>query len=225
MQPSDPSIEEGPFADSALFVLSPHADDAAFSVGYLLTQRRSNAPTTIAIVHPRCDHVDGFDRNLEHATTIRPAEDQAFAREASCHLVIVDARARLGIGGLNSLFDQIHLSDAQLVGNRDATMDLTGNETASLAPAGVGGHIDHLTVADAGRRLVRREMRVLHYVDQPYLALSGEPPRGPTYWKARPTLTIRARKIQLAALHPSQPAASAFTADLASNGDDVPQKW
>ncbi|HYR11217.1 MAG TPA: PIG-L family deacetylase, partial [Longimicrobium sp.] len=89
----------GPVQSQAALVLSPHPDDAAFSVGGLL-HRRVFAPVTIATVFGRTNFlgVHGFQDDAREATSIRRAEDAAFAAAIGANLIsceFPDASVRL----------------------------------------------------------------------------------------------------------------------------------
>ena len=150
-----------------LLVLSPHADDAAFSIGGLVAHAaRTGQKVALQTVY-RSD-----DWNQLGIATSRATEDAAFAQRFGLTLLpplldeapLRDRRYRSG----RRLFDWIdpHHADIDKLVDHFRTLDCA----AILAPLGVGEHVDHQLVHWAARRL---ETPVTFYEDSPYALMPG----------------------------------------------------
>jgi LmbE family N-acetylglucosaminyl deacetylase len=154
-------------------VLSPHLDDAVLDCWSVLTaQPAPSVVNVFAGTPPAGTEVPLWDR-------VTGASDPA-ARMAE--RLAEDARA-LGAAGIEPL--QLPFLDAQYrrPGNSpqpgDLDRELAARVAASgervLAPAGIGGHPDHLLVRRYARLLARSGFAVTLYADLPYCALHGWP--------------------------------------------------
>jgi hypothetical protein len=166
--------------------LAPHADDVCFSLADLVSRRRAGRLLTI---FSESDYL-ARSRSAPDAvdvTRIRLAEDAAFA--AACGLVLdplglPDARRRgeaiFSQGGLGAAVQGL---EAALLGRILAAVgdqnggDQDGGDRASgerawlFAPAGIGGHVDHVAVMTIVARNLERLLaryQVCFYEDLPY---------------------------------------------------------
>jgi LmbE family N-acetylglucosaminyl deacetylase len=156
---------------SRAVVLSSHLDDALFSAFHFLSTNPDTVVVTVFAGVPVGAPPSDFDR-LTGSTDAaaryeeRRAEDEAVARLVG--------------------WQPIHLDflDSPYVDSRPHTEDIVAAVTSVIAddvsqvwaPAGIGGHPDHLSVAAAGRALahdLRRDLVV--YADYPYAAFFGWP--------------------------------------------------
>ncbi len=154
-----------------LLVLSPHSDDAAFSIGGVLAgAARAGQRLALQTVFAS-DEWRGFGQ-----AAVRQTEDESFARSLGLALLppLLDeaprreARYRSG----RRLFDWI-ASDDPLI---DKLLDLLTRQLIAqpaariLAPLGVGEHVDHQLLHAAARRL---PANVEYYADLPYALMPG----------------------------------------------------
>jgi LmbE family N-acetylglucosaminyl deacetylase len=162
----------GALPSSPALVLSPHPDDAAFSVGGLL-HTRVLAPVTIATVFGTTNYlgVHGFQADARQATAIRRAEDAAFAAAVGAELVscgLPDASVRLG-PSLDVIFGD---ADGAVPAELPAMLaDVVRRVRPALilAPAALGGHVDHRAVRALAPDLARSCGAALAwYEDLPY---------------------------------------------------------
>lgn len=152
-------------------VLSPHPDDAAFSIGGLLHEG-AFAPVTIVTVFGRTNFLGarGFQRDAEEATSIRRAEDAAFAAAIGADLIsceLPDASIRLG-PSLESIFGGDEAAPVELRGMLSEIVHRV-RPALILAPAAIGGHVDHRILHTVAPQLARSCGAALaYYEDLPY---------------------------------------------------------
>ncbi|HEY7307053.1 MAG TPA: PIG-L family deacetylase [Bryobacteraceae bacterium] len=159
-----------------LTILSPHRDDAAFSLyGSLLKWHRSGIRLavlnffTISAYAPRIS-----TREPEDVSRIRKAEDRSVLsrigrniRVRDCGLL--DAPLRLGIDSA-----AVCRPDTQRFASASgreiaAMIDRHARSELIIAPLGVGGHVDHVAVYEAAIAAVSpRRGRLAFYEDLPY---------------------------------------------------------
>jgi LmbE family N-acetylglucosaminyl deacetylase len=161
---------------SALVVISPHRDDAAFSLGLLLvTWAERGRPLQIINCFTISDYAplrQGV--GTAEVTRLRRNEDDAFAVRLGAHfrwhdLGLLDAPLRLGCSS-----DIV----CELVpGDRDAAdidvlaraLEAAMGQGVLLAPLAIGNHIDHAITLLACTRLSTR-CPLAFYEDLPYAA-------------------------------------------------------
>lgn len=168
---------------TALVVLSPHRDDAAFSTGSLLgLAATAGLPVTVLNVFTQSMYApfgpDGL--SIDAVTSLRLSEDQAvvslLAQSAQLlDLALLDAPLRLHIRD-----DQVisgSLSPEQFAAEVERTAaalpDLSHVDLL-LAPLALGAHIDHLIARDAALRAVSPD-RLGFYQDLPYASRMHSP--------------------------------------------------
>jgi len=167
---------DAPPSHSAL-VLSPHPDDAAFSVGGLLHEGVF-APVTIATVFGETNYlgIHGFQADAREATSIRRAEDAAFAAAVGANLVscgLPDASIRLG-SSLDAIFGRAEAVPAELP---EMLAEIVRREQPAviLAPSAIGGHVDHRVVRALAPELARVcDAALAYYEDLPYAGWKGD---------------------------------------------------
>jgi LmbE family N-acetylglucosaminyl deacetylase len=170
-----------------VLAVSPHLDDAAFSVGGTLAALAGAGhevtvltcltasvpdPTGFALA---CQLDKGLPPDVEYMA-LRRAEDaaaMAVLGARAVHLGLPEAPHR-GYTSAADLFDGVHSGD-------DLWRDLNrvlGRLSADLwlAPQALGGHVDHLQVLRAVAALDRP---VLWWQDSPYVLRSPSAPPGP----------------------------------------------
>ena len=172
---------------SRIVILSPHADDAIWSLGGAIPGLQSYGGVTVVTVFNAVPTDDALEvlaklpaerwRYLP-TSAIRQREDSkatfSVGSDVTC-LPFVDAAIRLGKEGfryleISDLFGTIHPEDTGLVplvqkGLQDI---LTGSDMI-FAPLGLGGHVDHKIVREAAKGL---PLDVTYYEEFPY-AING----------------------------------------------------
>lgn len=157
-------------------VLSPHRDDAVFSMGLVL-EKLSSRPIRISVINFFTESAYApFAQatSIEDATQIRKSEDLAALAAISTDiqeisLKLEDAPVRLGIS-----FDQIMRDETQTMLTELFLRELQGRieSTAAgslvAAPLAVGIHVDHVAVRRAVLQSGVKE--VAFYEDLPYTA-------------------------------------------------------
>jgi len=153
--------------------LSPHSDDVAFSLGAMLVDGRFDNLTVVTVFSvSSCTECGGI--GTSRVTELRKAEDEAFfgamkRRPELLHLDRIDAPLRLGI-------TEEEVCEGLLGGADDVEVEQlwdylkhTVQEGALLiAPLGLGGHIDHLSVHRAACLMMEFGYAVALYEDLPY---------------------------------------------------------
>ncbi|HEX7288917.1 MAG TPA: PIG-L family deacetylase [Candidatus Angelobacter sp.] len=166
---------------SEVIVVSPHCDDAAFSLAATLKLLVS-AGSTVRIVNcftfSRFAPFAGPQRNLT-AMTRRRHEEEVFlhhlgGNSRSDDLGFLDAPARSG-GGLRGILAR-NLSPqeaAELIRVLGETLEDLADDAAVLAPLALGNHSDHYLARQAA--LARYHGRpIAFYEDLPYAAAASE---------------------------------------------------
>ncbi len=166
----------------ALLVLSPHADDAALSVGGLLLRVGRRSAIQLLTLFGRSNYLrsSGCENDWRLVSERRKREDTAFARRIGAHLDYLDfpeASLRLGYS-LAKVF--VDAEKARLSVPRDLMKKVTpvverARPALILSPLGLGGHRDHLIARNLARTIGRRQdLTVMYYEDLPYAAAVPE---------------------------------------------------
>jgi LmbE family N-acetylglucosaminyl deacetylase len=163
-------------------VLSPHLDDAAFSLGPLIASATMNCAVTVAtaftasVAEPSgfalaCQTDKGLPVEADYMA-LRRQEDIKWASQLNTtthHGPLPEAPHR-GYNSAEALFSGIHGHDR--VGEA-----LTGWLSQTIAeftpdlvfvPLGVGNHVDHLWLRHAAETALPDGLAVIYYQDQPY---------------------------------------------------------
>lgn len=205
-------------ARGGTWIISPHSDDAALSLGYAIYTHIFPMPIRIVTVFSVSDFSAIDYMETKCITQVRRLEDAKFANWVGVDLVQLhfeDAPLRNDRPNKGSVFESSEPVSpilTTLVSN--AVQDLNENWAESLLvlPFGIGGHIDHRTVSLIGENIPAR-MKIA-YADQPY-ALE-HPHLRPDRVDMRPlwtaTMNPLTAKIKTASArhYSSQPAAHRF---------------
>lgn len=158
-------------------MLSPHYDDAPLSLGQSLHDGElSEHRVTVGVVFGRSNWTIWFHPSRSRwplASAIRLGEELRAAWRF---------RYRVRVGRLEEVVLRTGSLDSASFLDRefDATTSPAAPEVASLiaawstdfdltvAPLGIGDHVDHQLVAEAGRRLMNDGAAVAFYEDRPY---------------------------------------------------------
>ncbi len=175
-----------------ILILSPHRDDAAFSLSIAITNWLATRHTvTILNVFTRSRHAPYSDAGFVHendelsyVSAMRLREDEHFVRriteklpkglKSNLHMVdlnLKDAPIRLRIP-LEDLNDTpVNPADASIEKIRKALTKQSeaGGMEAIVLPAAIGDHVDHLTVREAAQSFATN-IPSAFYEDLPYAA-------------------------------------------------------
>jgi len=160
-----------------VLVVSPHYDDAPMSVGEsLLHGDLRSERVTVGVVFGRSNWVKYFHpttRRWPLATAIRFMEEVVNASRFRYRVRVASLPEwilRTGIAETAEYLDQARDVSADPLVDEVYRVLLRWSRRADLilVPLGVGGHVDHLIVAAAGRRLADSRRPVRFYEDRPY---------------------------------------------------------
>ncbi|WP_426265945.1 PIG-L deacetylase family protein [Sphingomonas sp. LHG3443-2] len=176
---------------TTLLAISPHLDDAVFSVGATLWRAARRGwrvvvatvftgnvaqPTGFALV---CQLDKGLTDDVDYMALRRAEDEEACARLGAdaLHLPLLEAPHR-GYESAPTLFGDVSPYDPAKGYVRDAIAALLADLRPDilLAPLGIGGHVDHLVVRDAVAELNNPPTTLL-WEDWPYLDRSDLPAR------------------------------------------------
>jgi LmbE family N-acetylglucosaminyl deacetylase len=161
-------------------VVSPHSDDAAYSLSGLihLCHNLDKQITVLTVFSCSTYAPRLFFRGRERVTRVRRREDDRFAATVApgCRMVWLeecDARLRPDYRGTNA-----HTSRPMTAGDLVLTEKLAltfrqkvDPSSTIYLPLGVGGHVDHVIVREAGLALLAAGCRSMFlYEDLPYAA-------------------------------------------------------
>lgn len=170
---------------SRVVILSPHADDAVWSLGGVLGGWASRSGVTVITVFnavPDYRALDAQRRDKGHAWRYLPSAAVRHREDARAiaalgagvqALPFIDAAMRYDTPDFDyptvgSLFGPVRSADAPLrrhVSDALAACLEPGDQV--VAPLGLGGHVDHLIVRDVAIGL---SQDVVFYQDVPYIA-------------------------------------------------------
>ncbi|HEX2020689.1 MAG TPA: hypothetical protein VGO17_17305 [Aurantimonas sp.] len=187
-----PAVSEPASRRIETLILSPHVDDAALSVSLQLVARCGQGRRLVCNIFSDQSYQTGLRVPAPTLRTVARAEDRLAGRILDyerCDLGLAGAQDRHGLSlgrtlGWNR--DRVRAEPALAQEVRDladrlATLlaDAACRDAAILAPAGIGGHLDHVLVALAGRELlaagVLKAEHLTFYEDLPYAAATSRP--------------------------------------------------
>lgn len=229
--------------------LQPHADDICFSLGLFARMRQQGILLTVfPLSRFLADPERSARLNLQRITELRLAEDRAFAADCGLrplYLRHADAGAR-GEKSFGAVAPR-HVAAIEqdllraLLG--PALGRATEHKSWLFCPAGVGGHVDHLTVLQVVANnlpILEQHYRIGFYEDLHYASDSHKRREGlsrlhrllagQVLSRVRLHLDVRAQeaKMKLVHLYPSQLAPfqrgiATFTPAVSHDGDVSPQ--
>ena len=201
---------------SHIVALSPHLDDAAFSVGGLLAARARAgdrvtvltcftgnvaAPTGFALA---CQLDKGLSPDVDYMA-LRRAEDRAACAVIGAHpihLPLLEAPHR-GYASAPELFGERRDDDAMLTPLTEILAEYCEalGPDLLLGPLAVGDHVDHWLVRDALQAIGRPH---LLWEDWPYLTRAETRPAEPVRQRHRLAAADRADRVAMCACYTSQ---------------------
>ena len=167
-----------------VLVLSPHLDDAAFSVGPLLAELSKHASIVVATAFTKsesklsqfalaCQLDKGLSAEVDYMA-IRRKEDIEWSRRISAqavHGAFAEAPHR-GYQSAQELFGPVlatdKLGDALKVWFSDLVQ--TFKPTTVLCPIAIGNHVDHQWVREIATASLDAKFPLFFFKDQPYAA-------------------------------------------------------
>jgi LmbE family N-acetylglucosaminyl deacetylase len=186
------------------------------------------SPVRIVTVFDRTDFTGPGQRGeLNAVSALRAREDASFCAAAGSTLIrlgMSDACVRHPRLAIAQLFARPVPEPALGALLRERLNELAGRFPGAqlLAPAGVGGHIDHTLVAEVAPS--SRWRRPLLYADQPYALRLGLAPVDPVM-TVRHTPSALQAKLAATAAYPSQPAARELIKLLHQTAPGTPLEW
>ena len=144
----------------ATVVLSPHIDDAAFSVGSMILEQRFLSVTVINVFTVSRCTVDDWEMDAENVSSLRKAEDDRFFQPLCLgasrrYLGRLDAPLRLKIPDTQVCrMPAPAWGDIEVEQVRCSAMNLVTPDALLVAPLGLGGHIDHMVVRMAAGKML-----------------------------------------------------------------------
>lgn len=165
---------ESAFAGRRILLISPHADDVAYSIGGLVARLAPVADLSLLTVFSRSGWalpVELRRQGVDAVTRARQEEDRVYCARYGIGLsdLALDDSFVAGLDEREELsFDPAH--DLRTRGAVDAIADFARAHAPDLvlAPAAIGGHVDHRIAHEAARAIAGVE--TLYYEDIPYSA-------------------------------------------------------
>ena len=163
-------------------VVSPHREDAAFSLGLAMGSWLEQGHAVEVInCFTRSEHAPYSDADSVHAndrmsfvSALRKREDAAWVKLYRGKLTLTDlnlkdAPLRLHCGTEEVFGLTVNIHDKSLLKVQKALA--ASGAQAVVLPLGLGGHIDHLTARDAGLMGLPEGMAVAFYEELPQAAV------------------------------------------------------
>ena len=167
-----------------IVVLSPHRDDAAFSLSLAIAAwLKQGNRITVLNCFTRSDYAPYSDAasihpndRMSYVTALRLREDVSWQRHFGPHLLrtelnLKDAPLRLHCSADEVCSLPVNPHDKALFKIRAAIEQLAPD--ALVIPLALGAHVDHLTARDAALPLYSDTLPFAFYEDLPYAARPG----------------------------------------------------
>lgn len=165
---------------SKTVIISPHLDDAVFSLGAALHDGHIGNVTIISVFSRSRYRIDGLGSEID-VTRERKQEDLAACRTVGAealHLDLPDASLRGCYATeadymLPNLVPEIDPIWPNTLGAlRNVLFGIDWHQ--AFLPLGVGGHIDHLIARDAARNILRPAQKIAYFQDATYIRSESE---------------------------------------------------
>lgn len=162
----------------ATIIISPHADDTAFSIGGLLCSNFFEKPAIMVTVFTRSNYAPFVkSEDVEKISNIRCLEDISFADRTGIKLHrfnFPEAPLR-GKVSKADIFRNVEPESDPLfwdVYSALAYLIKSYPEALVVSPIGIMNHIDHLIVAEVCSRICEENnFKIMYYEDLPYAGL------------------------------------------------------
>jgi GlcNAc-PI de-N-acetylase len=172
-------------ASRDIFLVSPHCDDVAYSLGGRLAAKRLPLDRcellTVFTASPYCPLGSFRPEEVAKITELRLAEDREFCRRlgiAHFHYHLPEATLRSGYARLEDVrvSRSAALRDPILGTVCSLLTDLRQSRDPSyvFVPVAIGGHADHWIVRVACEFVFEGEKRLVYYEDLPYAGYISE---------------------------------------------------
>ena len=156
-----------------IIVISPHPDDAAFSIGGLLSKLKNNYILLITCFNQSCVR-EKADATI--TTSIRSREDEFYSKFIGAGIIrlgLHDTSIRTNIGA------EIRSKDEEMLVRSSLTDRLTSKvnqfrKPIVFVPLAIGGHPDHLHCREAAILNLTKHC-LIFYEDLPYGQFEGGP--------------------------------------------------
>lgn len=157
-------------------LLSPHDDDAAFSLGSALIDGRL-APCVVVAIFTESNCVEGESTlSTAEITARRRKDNQMFFERWSPASLLVDLQCQDAPLRKNIHVDRVF--DDRMDPDQAGEIKRLANAVRSvaspieliIAPLGLGGHIDHVLVSKTALALGKLGWPIIYYEDLPYAA-------------------------------------------------------
>jgi LmbE family N-acetylglucosaminyl deacetylase len=155
-----------------VYILSPHIDDAIWSLGSLILELVSRGiEVNVITIFSTSSYANGELLKPTVATKIRKAEDSRALKLAGVNQSIYldyDEAVVRGVS-LNRIVDKLHVPSVEMVNSiREDISRIVQSNLVLLVPGGFGYNIDHLVVRQAAEGV--KIDRVYYYEELPYAA-------------------------------------------------------
>lgn len=155
-------------------ILSPHSDDAAFSLGCTIINNIIGNIHILNIFSQSTCTVNDVSKDLSQVTEIRKNEDELFfslskSKVKLIYLDLFDAPIRLNINeeDVCSVYNNFKDNCLKNEVNENILSFLT-EDSLLLSPLGLGNHVDHLFTREIAIKLLKNNNDVGFYEDLPY---------------------------------------------------------
>lgn len=173
---------------NTVLILSPHLDDAAFSLGPLVAKFTKISRTVVATVFTKsCDQITGFalacqlDKGLSAEVdymALRRAEDKIWCKKIGAdyiHGPLLEAPHR-GYQSAQALFGPFLAKDDIKTQLESWLINIIASIQPNVVflPLGLGNHVDHRRVREVAELLLKEKYPLIFFKDQPYAAMSKD---------------------------------------------------
>lgn len=165
-------------ADPGVFILSPHIDDAAYSLAiHIAKWAEQRIPVTIINCFTNTNWTICFiSKDKEEICRLRKAEDIEFnklfdSRLKIINLDLLDAPLRCDFIFKYKDFEELEWATANEV--QQAIINLVPRGSNLFCPLAIGDHIDHVICLEAIKKINRR-YKISFFEDLPYSARIDE---------------------------------------------------
>lgn len=158
-----------------MVVVSPHADDAAYSIGGLIQKSILRSQVHIVTLFGRSNYLrkSGIGSDPDKVTRLRQREDESFAARIGAALTYLDfpeAALRIGPAWKDIFAGSASVKVPEKVKTTVSSLFDQLRPRCLFAPLAVGGHRDHLITRDlAAGEARRRALPLFYYEDLPYV--------------------------------------------------------